>query len=227
VAEDERLAGERVGREGAKKSAAAAMSALVVNSPSTVSFSITFLITSSSLIPSAFACSGICLSTSGVRTKPGQMTLARTLCLAPSLAITLARPISPCLAATYGALSNEASFECTDPMRMMLPPRPDAYMCGRHALVVRNAPSRWIASIFFHSANGNSSIGWTIWTPALLTRMSTPPHAFTTAATPAFTCPSSLTSIPTAIALAPISAATSLAAARFRSTTATFAPSRA
>ncbi len=94
----------------------------------------------------------------------------------------------------------------------MLPPRPDAYMCGRHALVVRNAPSRWIASIFFHSANGNASIGWTIWMPALLTRMSTPPHAFTTAATAVFTSASSLTSIAIAIALAPISAATSLAA---------------
>ena len=35
---------------------------------------------------------------------------------------------------------------------MMLPPRPDLYMCGRQALVVRKAPSRWIASIFFQSA---------------------------------------------------------------------------
>ena len=33
---------------------------------------------SSSLMPSVRACSGICLSTSGVRTNPGQMTLART-----------------------------------------------------------------------------------------------------------------------------------------------------
>src|SRR5215831_17828833 len=46
------------------------------------------------------ACSGICLSTSGVRTKPGQITLARTLCAAPSLATTFARPIRPCLAVT-------------------------------------------------------------------------------------------------------------------------------
>ena len=84
---------------------------------------------------------------------------------------------------------------------MTLPPRPLAYMCGRQALVVRNAPSRWIASIFFHSANGNSSSGWTIWMPALLTRMSTPPQAFTTSATAAFTWPSSVTSIATAMAL--------------------------
>src|SRR6516225_7648524 len=56
----------------AKKSAASATSSVVVNPPSTVSFSITLWTTSSSEIPSAFACSGICLSTRGVRTKPGQ-----------------------------------------------------------------------------------------------------------------------------------------------------------
>ena len=37
-------------------------------------------------------------------------------CLAPSLATTLARPMRPCFAVTYGALSSEASFECTEPM---------------------------------------------------------------------------------------------------------------
>src|SRR5664279_596088 len=63
----------------ANSSATSATSATVVNSPSTVSLSITFLMMSSSLMPSAFACSGICLSTSGVRTKPGQITFARTL----------------------------------------------------------------------------------------------------------------------------------------------------
>ena len=46
------------------------------------------------------ACSGICFSTSGVLTNPGQITLARTLCAAPSLAITRAKPSSPCFAAT-------------------------------------------------------------------------------------------------------------------------------
>src|SRR5262249_44712812 len=53
----------------AKNSAASATSLVVVNSPSTVSFSITLWTTSSSEIPSAFACPGICLSTRGVRTK--------------------------------------------------------------------------------------------------------------------------------------------------------------
>src|SRR5215470_9004412 len=71
--------------------------------------------TSCSEIPSSFACSGICLSTNGVRTKPGQITLARTPCSAPSLATTRARPSRACLAETYGALSLEASFECTEP----------------------------------------------------------------------------------------------------------------
>ena len=60
----------------------------------------TFFTTSSSEMPSSFACSGICLSTNGVRTKPGQITFARTPCAAPSLAITRARPSSPCLAVT-------------------------------------------------------------------------------------------------------------------------------
>ncbi len=84
----------------AKNSASSAMSSTVVNSPSTVWPSMTFLTTSSSLIPSSLACSGICLSTSGVRTKPGQMTLVRTPFLPPSLAITRARPSNPCLAVT-------------------------------------------------------------------------------------------------------------------------------
>ena len=57
-------------------------------------------LTSASVIPSAFACSGICLSTSGVRTKPGQMTLARMPSLAPSLATVRASPSRPCLAVT-------------------------------------------------------------------------------------------------------------------------------
>jgi hypothetical protein len=45
------------------------------------------------------------------------------------------------------------------------------------AFVVRNAPSRWMAKIFFQSANGNSSIGCTIWTPAFETRTSMEPKA--------------------------------------------------
>src|SRR5262249_26213540 len=100
----------------ARNSAVSATSSTVVNSPSTVSLSITFLITSSSEMPSSLDCSRICLSAKGVRTKPGQITLSRTPCAAPSFATTLARPISPCLAVTYGALSTEASLECTEPM---------------------------------------------------------------------------------------------------------------
>ncbi|KAG0913634.1 hypothetical protein G6F31_021434 [Rhizopus arrhizus] len=77
-----------------------APSSTVVKTPSTVSPSSTFFTTASSLMPSSRACSGICFSTSGVRTKPGQMTCERTLCAAPSLASTRARPSSACLAAT-------------------------------------------------------------------------------------------------------------------------------
>ena len=72
----------------------------MVNWPSIVSFSMTFLITCSSVIFSSAACSGICFSTSGVRTKPGHTTLDATLYSAPSLASTLLRPMRPCLAVT-------------------------------------------------------------------------------------------------------------------------------
>ena len=84
----------------AKNSAAAATSSTVVNSPSTVSLSMTSRTTDSAEMPSVRACSGICLSTSGVRTKPGHTMFARTPCFAPSLATTLARPSRPCFAAT-------------------------------------------------------------------------------------------------------------------------------
>ena len=66
--------------------------------------------------------------------------------------------------------------------------------------------------------------------PALLTRMSTPPQALTTASTAALTWPSSVTSTATAIALAPVafsSSAAAWAAAMFMSAIATLAPSRA
>ena len=84
----------------ASVSATLATSSTVVNSPSTVSLSITFFTTSSSLMPSSFACSGICFSTSGVRTKPGQITLARMPCSPPSFATVRHRPSRPCLAVT-------------------------------------------------------------------------------------------------------------------------------
>ena len=61
------------------------------------------------------------------------------------------------------------------------------YMCRRAARVVRNAPSRWMAISFFHCANSNSTIGATIWTPALLTRTSRRPKVSITFAMPAST----------------------------------------
>jgi hypothetical protein len=61
--------------------------------------------------------------------------------------------------------------------------------------------------------------------PALLTRMSIPPQAASTAATPAAMEARSVTSIRTAIAFAPSAAAVSRASASRRSATATFAPS--
>src|SRR5690349_14399322 len=51
------------------------------------------------------------------------------------------------------------------------------YIWRSAARVVRKAPSRWIASSFFHLANSKSTSGATIWMPALLTRMSIAPNA--------------------------------------------------
>ena len=71
-------------------------------------------------------------------------------------------------------------------------------MCFRQALVVRKAPSRWIDSSFFQSANGKSTIGLTIWMPALLTRMSMRPYFAIVSATPFSTAASSATFMATA-----------------------------
>ena len=57
---------------------------------------------------------------------------------------------------------------------MMLPPRFAAYMRFRHALVVRKAPSRWIASSFRHSSNSSCSTALTTWMPAFDTRIRPP-----------------------------------------------------
>src|SRR5439155_16076075 len=95
----------------AKKSATSATSAKVVNSPSTVVLSITFLITSCSVMPNSFACSGICFSTSGVRTKPGQIVLARLPNGAPLLAADLHSPVFACFPEVQGVFSGGVSLE--------------------------------------------------------------------------------------------------------------------
>src|SRR5262249_14123187 len=89
-----------VDEAAAKNRTASATSSVVVNSPSTVSFNMTLRMTSSSEMPSSLACSGICLSTRGVLTNPGQMTFAVVLCSAPSFAMTRHSPSSTCLAVT-------------------------------------------------------------------------------------------------------------------------------
>src|SRR5580704_1593605 len=105
-----------------------------------------------------------------------------------------------------------------------------AYMGLRQALVVRNAPSKWIASIFFQSAKGKSTIGLTIWMPALLTSTSMRPYFAMVSATPFSTAASSATFIATAKASEPfalISRAVASAASRLRSATTGIPPSAA
>src|SRR5262245_33757443 len=102
---------------------------------------------------------------------------------------------------------------------MMLPDFA-AYICLRHALVVKKAPSRWIARRRFQSANGNSTTGVTIWMPALLTSTSMRPYFAIVSATPFSTDASSATFIPTAKAAKPfdvISRAVASAASILRS----------
>src|SRR6201988_704304 len=104
------------------------------------------------------------------------------------------------------------------------------YMCFRQALVIRKAPSRWIASSRFQSANGKSTIGLTIWIPALLTSTSMWPYFAIVSATPFSTAASSATFIPTAKASEPfalISRAVASAASRLRSAMTDVLPSAA
>src|SRR5271169_4099198 len=104
------------------------------------------------------------------------------------------------------------------------------YMCFRQALVIRKAPSKWIASSRFQSANGKSTIGLTIWIPALLTSTSIRPYFAMVSATPFSTPASSATFMPTAKAsepLALISRAVASAASRLRSAITGVPPSAA
>ena len=160
---------------------------MVVNSPSTVSFSITFLITSSSLMPSAFACSGNLLVDQRRAHEARADHVGAHAVLGAFLGHHLGQADQAVLGGDVGRLQHRGL------LRVHRAHVDEAAAAARRrtcaagtALVVRKAPSRWMASIFFHSANGNSSSGWTIWMPALLTRMSTPPQAATTSATPAF-----------------------------------------
>src|SRR5580658_1494571 len=112
---------------------------------------------------------------------------------------------------------------------MMLPLR-CRYICRSAARVVRKAPSRWMASSRFQSANGSSSSGATIWIPALLTRTSIRPKAETAAAMPDSTSDSLVTSIATAMMRWPdpsSCSAVACAAVAFRSAITTLAPAAA
>src|SRR5690606_3125947 len=113
---------------------------------------------------------------------------------------------------------------------MIAPPSPRRSMSRRHSRVVRNAPSRWMASIFFQSARLKSVSLLTIWMPALDTSTSTRPWRATTPAMPSTTCRSSVTSIATAMASPPASRiawAAASAAPALRSAMATLPPAAA
>src|ERR1700680_4250143 len=99
----------------AKNSTVSATSSVVVNSPSTVCFSITFLITSSSLMPSSLVCSGSCLSTSSVRTKPGANHVCAHVVLGPFLGDNPAKPEQAVLGGDIGRFEHRRFFRVHRP----------------------------------------------------------------------------------------------------------------
>src|SRR5215467_2387789 len=102
------------------------------------------------------------------------MQLTVTPNVASSRAIVLVKPAIPCFAETYATLKGDATSECAEAVEMMRP-HLRAFMPGTAARVAWNADERLMAMIWSHFSMGNSSIGATCWTPALLTRMSTEP----------------------------------------------------
>src|SRR6266550_4510164 len=136
---------------------------------------------------------------------------------------------------------------------LTIAPRPRSSMMRSAARVHAKVPKRWTSSMRRHSASSMRlvtpserrappMIAWKACSvcarsrgesspmPALLARMSTVPHSRTTRAKSASTCALSATSVGTPMAVPPsarISAATRSALSRFRSATATCAPSAA
>ena len=182
-------------------------------------------------MPSSLACSGICLSTSGVRTKPGQITLARTPCLAPSLATTLAQADQAVLGGDVGRLEHRCL------LRVHRAHVDDAAAAAGLVHVRQAGLGREEGAVEVDRQHLLP-----VGVAELLDRMDdldagvadqdvdAAERGDDVAATPALTASSLQTSIATPIALPPparISAAVASAAALFRSAMATLAPSRA
>ena len=98
-------------------------------------------------------------------------------------------------------------------------PQPRARMPFHAACVHRKTDLRLVAIVKSKSASVISSMEWRIATPALLTRMSIGPSAFSTLATMAATAFASETSAPKAPALrpSPVTAAAVASASALRS----------
>src|SRR5262249_33168709 len=110
----------------------------------------------------------------------------------------------------------------------MITPPPRRRMADTAAWLNRNRPFTLTASTRSSSASSISVTGLLTWaTPALLTRMSSPPNAASVACSAASISALRATSHASAIAPLRISAAAALAASAFTSSTATRAPSRA
>ncbi len=85
----------------------------------------------------------------------------------------------------------------------MIRPQPFAFITGIAAFIPWNTPDRLIAMIWSHRSSGKSSTLAVNWMPALFTRMSTEPRAFTASATIPAICAGLLMSAPLYATLTP------------------------
>jgi len=126
----------------------------------------------SSLMPSRSARASICFCTRPVSTQPGQIALQVTPVRAVSRAMTLVRPTTACLAATYADFCTDATFPWAEAM-LTIRPQLARFIAGRAQRAVWNTAERLSAMIASQRSRGKSSTLAVCWMPALFTRMST------------------------------------------------------
>ena len=109
-------------------------------------------------------------------TPVGWTVLTLMLCLASSLAIDLARPTTPCLAATYGAKNGRPLIPAVELTQMIEPP-PFPIRCGMAAAIVCQTPVRLVSIVSCQTAGVTSSQACTVQMPAFATAMSSLPSS--------------------------------------------------
>src|SRR6266568_4929872 len=90
----------------------------------------------------------------GVSTPVGCTVLTRMLCRASSLAMLLAMPTTPCLAATYGAVQGSPLMPAVELVQMIEPP-PAAIRCGTLTTMVFQTPVRLVSRVSCQTCGGH------------------------------------------------------------------------